>query len=345
MGVAPGPTANQKWSALIFKNPKTFFKNMFGHEQFFPAPLDTDAQKVAKLTRFSAAQLGVNGSTAVTGTDPVYPALGQDAFVILEAAEDTVIATLESVAPDGTFTTQTAVSLAAGQRMVGYFTSVTLTSGSVNAFPIPSNENSPAVPGMTGSYDVDSGDVTLTIFRRSGGDAPTGVQVQGKPGSDPYADLLEGPEGEVDGSASIVVTPSKGITMKYRAYYQEPYDSGVSRGRRGAYSNEVTLAIPSDDADLSALVVSAGALDPVFDAGTVAYDVATTDANTSVTATVDEAHAAITVKINTAAYVPAISGVALTGLSLHSGANTLLVKVTAQDGVTVKIYTLTITKS
>jgi cadherin-like protein len=321
---------------------------MFNHEQFFPAPLDTDAQKVAKLTRLTSAQLGVNGKVSISDTAAHTPALGQDAFAIVEATSATVIATLESVNPDGSFSSASTVSLAAGQRMHGYFTLVQLTSGAVNVYPIPSNENSPAVPSVAGSFDVVAG-VTLNISKATGWDTFGKVTVQRKVGAGAYANLGS-PASEVGGAATVVdASPTPGQTIKYRAFYNETYNSGVSRGRAGALSNEYIVGTPSNDATLSALVLTgAGAsLTPSFASGTTSYTSPITDgtASVTVTPTVNEAHATIQVKIGAGSFATVASGSPSGALALVVGVNTITVLVTAQDGITTDTYTIAVTRS
>ncbi len=91
--------------------------------------------------------------------------------------------------------------------------------------------------------------------------------------------------------------------------------------------------------DLSALSVSAGVLVPVFAAGTTTYDVVVlnTTLATAVTALVADSTATLT--INGAA---AISGVPSGSIPLVTGANPILVEVTAQNG-SPKTYTVTVT--
>ena len=102
-----------------------------------------------------------------------------------------------------------------------------------------------------------------------------------------------------------------------------------------------TTTVISTDADLSGLTVSAGTLAPSFAAGTGSYAVSVPNATSSldVTPSVDEAHATVSVDGDAVA-----SGVSATR-SLHVGANTITVLVTAQDGTTTHAYTLTVTRA
>lgn len=97
----------------------------------------------------------------------------------------------------------------------------------------------------------------------------------------------------------------------------------------------------SADADLSGLALSEGSLAPAFAAGTTSYSasVANTVASLTVTPT---AGAGSTLKVNGAA---SPSGSPSGALALSVGPNTVTVEVTAQDGVTRKTYTVTVTRA
>ena len=114
--------------------------------------------------------------------------------------------------------------------------------------------------------------------------------------------------------------------------------SGVSYP--GADVSFTTLTA-SNNAALSSLTLSSGALAPAFAAGTLAYTdaVAYNVTNITVTPTVAESHAAITVNGTAVA-----SGSASGAIALAQGENTIPVVVTAQDGTTTRTYTLTVTR-
>lgn len=108
------------------------------------------------------------------------------------------------------------------------------------------------------------------------------------------------------------------------------------------YTLVVTRATPrSNDATLSAISLSAGALQPVFSAPTSSYtvNVPYTQTSVSVTATRNESHATITVNGNAIA-----SGVASGAVILTVGNNNIPVVVTAEDG-TQKTYTVNIVRA
>lgn len=85
------------------------------------------------------------------------------------------------------------------------------------------------------------------------------------------------------------------------------------------------------------MTIGALDLDPVFDAETLAYAVATTNATNIITATTDDPSAVIAIDLNGSAHV---NGEAATW---DAGANTVTITVT--DGVSVTEYVVTVTKS
>ena len=120
-------------------------------------------------------------------------------------------------------------------------------------------------------------------------------------------------------------------------------------------SNRVVLVVltanltmlPNTNALLSNLTLSTGGLTPSpFAAGTLTY--AATNAYVSnlvtVTATSADANATLQLKLNGGSYTSLTSSVAsgLQTLVLNPPVNTLVVKVTAQDGVTTNLYSVSV---
>ena len=113
-------------------------------------------------------------------------------------------------------------------------------------------------------------------------------------------------------------------------------------GNEKTYAVTVNRAafIPSGNNNLSALAVSAGALNEPFDAGTLNYTVtlASTTADTTVTATVADPTATLTIN-----GLPATSGAPSTSIPLVGGANPPIPVVVTAENLTTKTYTITIT--
>lgn len=109
-------------------------------------------------------------------------------------------------------------------------------------------------------------------------------------------------------------------------------------------SSSVTI---NRNANLQALTLSTGTLDPVFSSGTQAYTASVPYATTSVkvTPTQDDANAGLELQVNSGSYSPILSGQASADLALNVGDNTIDVKVNAQDGVTTQTYTITVNRA
>lgn len=102
---------------------------------------------------------------------------------------------------------------------------------------------------------------------------------------------------------------------------------------------QVTAHTPSNDATLSDLKIGSLTLSPAFAADTTAYTAETTNATNTVTAMPADAGAEIEVKVGDTVIA---NGSAATW---STGANTVTITVTAEDGTTTKAYTVTVTKS
>ena len=108
------------------------------------------------------------------------------------------------------------------------------------------------------------------------------------------------------------------------------------------YTIVVTRAAAlSSDATLRSLAISSGTLTPAFASGTTSYtdSVANSVSSVTVKPMVNQANA--TVKVNGVAVT---SGSASGAIRLNVGSNTITTVVTAQDRVTTKTYTITVTR-
>lgn len=106
-----------------------------------------------------------------------------------------------------------------------------------------------------------------------------------------------------------------------------------------AYRVEQVTRTPSDDATLADIKIGSLALTPNFDSATMEYTATTTNATNTVKATPADAGAKIKVSVNN---IVIDNGSAATW---NSGSNTVKVGVTAADGTTTELYTVTVTKS
>ena len=124
------------------------------------------------------------------------------------------------------------------------------------------------------------------------------------------------------------------------------FTSLLNNSNRQIVENNQKIYYQNSNADLSALTTTAGTISPTFAAGTTSYTASVINATTSVTvtATRSQANATLQVQVNGGGYSALTSGSASSALSLNVGANTIDVRVTAQDGSTIKIYTITVTR-
>ena len=109
---------------------------------------------------------------------------------------------------------------------------------------------------------------------------------------------------------------------------------------------QVTAPAPSTNADLADLRIGGLTLSPAFDADTLTgYTATTTNATNTVTAIPADANATIEITNKGPSdeqATPVVNGRAVTWAT---GANTLTVKVTAENGTTTQSYVVTVTKS
>jgi alpha-tubulin suppressor-like RCC1 family protein len=116
-------------------------------------------------------------------------------------------------------------------------------------------------------------------------------------------------------------------------------ENGVSTR---TYSVVITRGVPSTNANLSGLTLSAGFLNPTFTSGTTAYTANVLFASSSITLTPTVADGAATVKVNN---VTVASGSPSGGISLNVGDNTITTVVTAENGTTTRSYSVVVTRA
>ena len=101
-------------------------------------------------------------------------------------------------------------------------------------------------------------------------------------------------------------------------------------------------ATASSISTLAGLTLSHGILSPVFTSGVTSYTASVANTVTSLTVAATESDAMATTKVRGLSVVP---GAASSAILLSVGANTIAIEVTAQDGVTIKTYTVTVTRA
>jgi len=118
----------------------------------------------------------------------------------------------------------------------------------------------------------------------------------------------------------------------------------VVTAQDGSTTNTYTITVlrtASNDASLSALTISNGTLTPVFATGTTSYTSTVSNATTAITITPTVNFSGAAVTVNGAIVA---SGTPSATLALAIGGNVITTVVTAQDGITTKNYTVTVTR-
>jgi hypothetical protein len=215
------------------------------------------------------------------------------------------------------------IRLVAGPSSDATLSALTISDGTLTpAFAAATTAYTDTVPNATTSVTVTptATDTNATIQVRVNGGGFSGVTS----GSPSGALALNVGSNTID----VKVTAQDGTTTQ-------------------TYTITVTRSAASSDANLSALTISAGTLTPAFAPGTTAYtdSVGFPVSSVTVTPTVNESHATVQAKVNAGGFTAVTSGSPSGPLALHTGVNTIQVKVTAQDGVTTKTYTISVTRA
>jgi len=219
--------------------------------------------------------------------------------------------TVKVTAPDGT-TTET-------------YTVIVTRAASVNLYKLGPNVGglTPDFSPGTTSYTIaaDNAKASMTLTPVSS-DANATIKVNGMTvtsgkATAPIA-LAEGAQTVI----STVVTAQDGATTK-------------------TYTLTVTRA-PSTNAALSKLGPGIGGLTPAFSSTNTSYTISTGNATASMKLTPVSSDANATIQINGTTVA---SGATTAPIALAVGPNTITAVVTAQDGTTIKTYTLTVTRA
>ena len=140
--------------------------------------------------------------------------------------------------------------------------------------------------------------------------------------------------GNVDTSVSANITGLlAGTTYNYRV------KAVNSQGT--TYGTNATFIAASNNANLSGLTPGTGTLAPSFNANTTEYAFNVSNTTTSMTIRPNLADTAATARVNR---IVVNSGTYSGAINLAVGPNVISVEVTAQDGVTIKTYNVTVTR-
>lgn len=191
-------------------------------------------------------------------------------------------------------------------------TSVTTNSATLNATVNPNGLTTTAKfqHGFTATYGTDS-PITLTS---ASGTLPQGVSVN-------LTGLIPGTTYHFHATATNL--------------------GGATDG------GDLAFTTVSTDATLSGLTLSAGTLSPGFSNAIFNYNASVANPASSVTIipVATNASAALHARINGGTFTGITSGASSSPFVLNVGANPLDIKITAQDGVTIRTYTVTFARA
>ena len=150
-----------------------------------------------------------------------------------------------------------------------------------------------------------------------------------------YGTTIAGTPNPVTGTGAVAV--SAGITgLNPDTLYHYRVNGGFTHGEDQTFTTDPT----SNNADLSSLTISEGALAPAFTTAILNYTASTTPETDVLTLTPHTAHPRATVQVNG---ISVASGSASAPVTLVVGSNVIAILVTANDGST-KSYRVTVTR-
>ena len=199
--------------------------------------------------------------------------------------------------------------------------------------------NTAAMASTGGASDISGTAAKLSATVNDGGAATSVKFAYGTDPSLSAADsvssqpsVLPPYAGSVPVAASLTGL-NPGTTYYYRV--KAVNSAGVTLGDIRSFT---TL---SDNARLASLTLSTGNLEPEFSTAVSEYSVSVPNATTSLSLTPAAAHAGATIKVqNTGVTSGYTSGM----IPLNTGINTININLTAEDGITGRLYTLTVNR-
>ncbi|MBN8458578.1 MAG: cadherin-like beta sandwich domain-containing protein [Verrucomicrobia bacterium] len=170
-----------------------------------------------------------------------------------------------------------------------------------------------------------------TYYHASVGSSTSAITVT-PTSNHPRASITVNGINTVSGSGRVVSLLTGANTIAVRVKAEDP-----------AFATTYTLTVfrPSAVCTLSSVSLSAGTLSPTFASGTLSYTASVANVASSVQVVPTLTAATATMTVNGVAVASGGSGVSV---PLAVGSNAITIFVTAQDGVTTKTYTITVTR-
>ncbi|WP_342442187.1 InlB B-repeat-containing protein [Lysinibacillus sp. FSL K6-0075] len=218
----------------------------------------------------------------------------------------------------------------------------TISVTDVNEDPIPTLIST--APANNATNIPINPTLTLTFSENVSGVAGKNIRIYGPNNS--LIDTIDATNATVNGS-TVSIQPTNTL-LKEITYYVLMDDGAfvdtANQGVAGITANNIwhfTTLSPSDNANLSSLVISSGNLNPNFTDSTVNYqvNVAYNVENIEITPTTADSSAIL--KFNGIS----IASGQLRTIPLNVGSNTITIVVTAENGVATKTYTLTVIRA
>lgn len=154
---------------------------------------------------------------------------------------------------------------------------------------------------------------------------------------------LDSSSGTLAPNATATVTASINASANALAAgsYTDTLTFANTTNAVGNTTRGVSLSVLSTNANLSALTASQGTLSPAFVANTLTYSTTVPNSASVITFTPTSASSAATILVQGSAVT---SGATSNSIALAVGTNTITILVTAEDGVTTRSYSVSVTR-
>ncbi len=279
-------------------------------------------------------KIGLDWSTGTTATTLAYGTTGTGSVT--------------GTSGGGTINWANGITASSTDRALGFLNTGTFTSPRSIVLRITNNTGA-AIGALSISFDYEkfrsgSRQYDWTFFHGStstpGTSATSGDQSYA---ADPNNTVINNPPTTISKTVSLT-----GLNIANGADYYLKWTftglGGSTNGQGIGIDNFSVTAAPfvSSNADLSNLTLSTGTLTPAFAAATINYSASVANAVTSITATPTASDVNATITVNGS---PVTSGSPSASIPLSVGANVITTVVTAQDAITTKTYTVTVTRA